>query len=77
MATTNLHKRGATPPPASSRSFFVYLNSGEVCSVDLATNVQLTDREVVILNGETRLAGFPRSDVYFCSGELIAPPSLT
>jgi hypothetical protein len=76
MTTSSLHsKRTASPAPA--HSFFVYLNSGEVRNVGLATSMHLTEDEVVILNGETRVTGFPRSDVYFCSGELVAPPCLT
>jgi hypothetical protein len=62
---------------ATEGRFFVYLNKGEVQNVGPATSMRLTDDEVVILDGDVRVTGFPRRDVYFCSNEPVAPPSLT
>jgi hypothetical protein len=67
-------KSGAITP---EQRFFVYFNAGDVRSVGPATSMHLTDDEVVILDGDVRVSGFPRRDVYFCSGELVAPPFLT
>ena len=76
MTTSEFNRAPAAGAPAAGQSFFVYLNSGEVRTIGHATSMHLTQDELVICNGEARLTGFPRRDVYFCSGELVSPPSL-
>jgi hypothetical protein len=66
----------ALPPPGrdrhpevtngpAGRTFYVYLNNGDIEEIGAMTAALLTDRELVVLLGEDQVAAFPKRDVYF------------
>ena len=59
----------------TGETLYVHLYSGNVIEVTPATAVRVTDREVIVLNGEETVATFAREDVFFASGEDMEPPS--
>lgn len=76
MATIGLQRPSQAPEAIDTKDFtyFVYLVDGTVQEVAPATELQLTDEEVVFRLCDLVVARLPRSRVYFASRCTIVPP---